>query len=419
MRKYIYKLPQESPKKNFLFNMIGSFTNALVSLVLMIVVSYITNSAIAGIFSLAFSTSQMMYTICVFEMRNIQVTDAKREFSFEHICMFRIITIAVMWAFFAVFAKVRKFDKETILVMVAITAYMSVLAISDVIQGNLHRNGYLSIAGCSLACQVALMAIVFSVTLAITKNLLISAVTMPIAVVGWIFVYDIPFNNNFNKFRPKFEFVALTKMFLCASPLFLSSFLHQYIFNSPKYAIEEALSKTDQAHYGYLVMPVFVINLLSIFVFRPQLISLSKDWANKKIDNFKKTVVKLYLWVIIVTVASLVGGYLLGIPVLELFYNANLSDKKAIFMVLLLSGGFSAASTLTLTLFTTMRKQKLCLIAYVIVMVFALLVPDVLTKQYGLMGAAVSYLFEMALLFTVMFILFIININRGVKNEGV
>ena len=74
-------------------------------------------------------------------------------------------------------------------------------------------------------------------------------------------------------------------MFLCALPLFLSSFMHQYIFNSPKYAIEEALTKTDQAHYGYLVMPVFVINLLSLFVFRPQLITLSSDWAEKRFKS--------------------------------------------------------------------------------------------------------------------------------------
>lgn len=411
--KYIYTLPKESQKMNFLFNMIGSLTNAIVSLTLMIVVSYVTNSDTAGVFSLAFSTSQMMYTICVFEMRNIQVTDAKREFSFEHISMYRLMTIVVMWVFFVAFVIVRGFDKETISVMVAITLYMTAAAMSDLFQGNLHRNGYLSIAGRSLACQVAIMAISFSLTLVITKKLLYAAMAMPIAVTVWIFVHDIPYNNNFNRFRPKFNFNVQKKMFLCALPLFLSSFLHQYIFNSPKYAIEGVLSKTDQAHYGYLVMPVFAINLLSIFVFRPQLVTLSKNWADKKFAEFKKTTVRLYLWVAAVTVAALVGGYLLGIPVLELLYKAELSDKKAIFMVLLLSGGFSAASTLTLTLFTTMRKQKLCLIAYGIVIVFAFIMPDIMTAKWGLMGAALSYLFEMAMLFVVMFVMFLICMKKG------
>ncbi len=412
MKTYVYKLPAESQKKNFLFNMIGSLTNAIVSLALMVVVSYITNSATAGIFSLAFSTSQMMYTICVFEMRNIQATDAKREFSFGHISMFRIISIVAMWAFFAIFVWIRGFDKETVFVMIAITLYMTAASMSDLFQGNLHRNGYLSIAGRSLACQVAIMAVVFSIALIFTKSLLFAAATMPIVVIVWIFAHDVPFNNNFNKFRPRFQFNALLKMFLCALPLFLSSFLHQYIFNSPKYAIEDALSKSDQAHYGYLVMPVFVINLLSIFVFRPQLISLSSDWVTGKLTSFKKTVVRLYAWVGIVTLVALIGGYLLGIPVLELFYNADLANKKPVFMVLLIAGGFSAASTLTLTLFTTMRKQKLCLIAYAVTMIFALVIPNIMVEQLGLMGAALSYLCEMAILFAVMFSMFLICMKK-------
>ncbi len=414
--RYIYKLPPESQKKNFLFNMIGSLTNAIVSLTLMIVVSYVTNSAVAGIFSVAFSTSQMMYTVCVFEMRNIQVTDAKREFSFEHISMFRIMTIVAMWLFFAVFVIVKGFDKETVLVMIAITMYMTAAAMSDLFQGNLHRNGYLSIAGQSLACQVALMAIAFSLTLIITKKLLFAAIAMPIIVTIWIFVHDVPFNNNFNKFRPQFKFDAQMKMFLCAAPLFLSSFLHQYIFNSPKYAIQDILSKTDQAHYGYLVMPVFAINLLSLFVFRPQLISLSDDWEKNNIKRFNKTAVKLYAWVGLVTVAALIGGYLLGIPVLQILYNANLTDKKMIFMVLLLAGGFSAASTLTLTLFITMRKQKLCLVAYTVTIIFALIMPNIMTNKWGLMGAALSYLCEMAMLFITMIVIFL-KIIGGAKND--
>lgn len=409
---YTYKLPQQSSRKNFLFNMIGSLTNAIVSLTLMIVVSYFTDKSTAGVFSIAFSTAQMMYTICVFEMRNIQVTDAKREFSFRHISMFRLLTIAAMWIFFVVFAIVRGFDKETVLVMIVITLYMTVGSMSDLFQGNLHRNGYLSIAGRSLACQVALMAISFTVTLIITRELLYAAIAMPIAVTIWIFVHDIPFNNNFDKFRPKFELNAISKMFLCALPLFLSSFLHQYIFNSPKYAIEGVLSKADQANYGYLVMPVFAINLLSIFVFRPQLITLSEDWANGNFKGFKKTATKLYVWVALVSALALGGGYLLGIPVLELLYNADLSNEKMVFMVLLLSGGFSAASTLTLTLFTTMRKQVLCLIAYGATIVFALIMPDIMTSAWGLMGAALSYLCEMAMLFVIMFVMFLISMWR-------
>lgn len=408
----VYKLPLKSEKKNFIFNMVGSLTNAAVSVLLLVVVSHIAGGAAAGVFSIAYSTAQMMYTICVFEMRNIQVTDAKREFSFSDVAMFRIITIVLMWLFFAVFAAVRGYNGEKLCLMIFLTAYMSLMSISDLFQGNMHLNGYLNLAGKSLACEVAIAAVAFTVILALTKNLLLSVAAIIVVVVIWILLYDIPFSNNFAKIKPVFNFTTQKNMFLCALPLFLSSFMHQYIFNSPKYAIDSILTENDQSHYGYLVMPVFCINLLSIFVFRPQLITLSKNWAEKQFLSFKKVVIKLYLWVAIVTVVALIGGYLLGLPVLELLYSADLSGKRPIFMVLLLAGGFSAASTLTLTLFTTMRKQKLCLIAYFITIVFALIVPEMMVASWGLMGAALSYLCEMALLFVVMFTAFIISICK-------
>lgn len=411
MKGFVYKLPAESQKKNFLFNMLGSLTNAIVSLSLMVVVSYLTNSATAGVFSLSFSTAQMMYTICVFEMRNIQVTDAKREFSFRHISMFRMLTIVAAWIVVVAFVKIQKFDHQEASVTLVITLYMTAAAISDLFQGNLHRNGYLSIAGRSLAGQVVIMAVSFSVTLAVTRELLYAAIAMPIAVTVWIFIHDMPYSNNFDKFKPKFEIKPILKMLLCAVPLFASSFAHQYIFNSPKYAIDKVLTETDQAHYGYLVMPVFAINLLSIFIFRPQLVALSNDWLHKNFKSFKKTVTKLYIWVVAVTALALAGGYLLGIPILELLYNADLSDKKPIFMVLLLAGGFSAASTLTLTLFTTMRMQVFCLIAYAVTLGCSFVIPTIMTNHWGLMGAALSYLCEMAILFVIMFIMFLINVG--------
>ena len=415
MKPFVYELPQKSEKKNFVFNMLGSLTNAAVSVILLVVVSHIAGTSAAGIFSVAYSTAQMIYTICVFEMRNIQVTDAKREFSFSNVAAFRIVTIIASWLFFVLFAIIRRYSGEELCVTGVLILYMSLLAISDLFQGNMHLNGYLSLAGKSLASEVLAAAVSFTVVLLISKNLLVSAMAMIAVVVLWVLFYDIPYSNNFAKFKPEFSFDVFKRIFLCAAPLFLSSFMHQYIFNSPKYAIESVLSKEAQAHYGYLVMPVFCINLLSIFVFRPQLITLSKNWAEKQILPFKKTVTKLYIWVAVVTAAALGAGYLLGLPVLELLYSADLSGKRPIFMVLLLAGGFSAESTLTLTLFTTMRRQKLCLIAYAVTMLFALVAPEIMVTSWGLMGAAVSYLCEMALLFAVMFIMFLINLNEERK----
>lgn len=398
----VYRLPEKSVKKDFFFNMFGSAVNAAISVVLLIVVSHILGSEAAGIFTLAYSTAQMMYTVGAFEMRNAQVTDAKREFSFASLLGFRIVTILLMWVASALFILLRGYSGEKAWLIALICGYMSMIALADVFQGNLHLNGYLRVAGRSLGCVVILAAAAFSVTLYFTRNIVVAAMPMAAVALLWVIFHDIPYSRNFSGLKPDFALKRLKLLFLCALPLFLSAFLNQFIFNAPKYAIDTLMTEADQAHYGYLVMPAFVINLLSIFAFRPQLVSLSENWVKGEYARFKRTSLLLYLWIGIVTAAALGAGALFGIPVLGLLYGADLTGMRGVLLILITAGCFSACSTLALTLFTTMRKQKLCLIAYGAAAAFALAVPRLLVGKLGVLGAALAYLAETLLLFAIM-----------------
>ena len=415
MKLPVYRLPEKSAKKDFVFNMFGSAVYAAISVVLLIVVSHILGSEAAGVFTLAYSTAQMMYTVAAFEMRNAQVTDAKREFSFGSLLGFRIVTILLMWIATAVFILLRGYSGEKAWLIALICLYMSMIALADVFQGNLHLNGYLHIAGRSIGSVVILAAAAFSVTLYFTRDLVVSALPMVAVAVLWIVFHDVPYSRNFSGLKPDFAIKRLKILFLCALPLFLSAFLNQFIFNAPKYAIDTLMTETDQARYGYLVMPAFVINLLSIFAFRPQLVSLSENWVKGEYGRFKRTSLLLYLWIGIVTAAALGGGALFGIPVLELLYGADLAGMRGVLLILITAGCFSACATLALTLFTTMRKQKLCLIAYGATAVFALFVPRLLVGSQGILGASLAYLAETLLLFSVMLVMLIISFIKARK----
>lgn len=414
----VYRLPEKSAKKDFINNMFGSAVNAAISVVLLVVVSHLLGRDAAGVFTLAYSTAQMMYTVGAFEMRNAQVTDAKREFSFGSLLGFRIITVLLMWAASAIFILIRGYTGEKALLIAIVCVYMSILALADLFQGNLHLNGYLRVAGRSLACIVLLAAAAFSTTLYLTRNLVVSALPMVAAALLWVFLHDVPYSRNFSGLKPDFAFKNLKAIFLCALPLFLSAFLNQFIFNAPKYAIDSLMSEADQAVYGYLVMPAFVINLLSIFAFRPQLVSLSESWVRGEYDRFKRTSLILYLWIGVVTVAALGAGALFGLPVLGFLYGADLAGMRGTLLILLTAGCFSASATLALTLFTTMRKQRLCLIAYGITTVFSLAVPQLLVARLGVTGAALSYLAETALLFSCMLVMLIVAFRKATRNAN-
>ena len=418
MKKHSYKLPERSAKKDFVFNMFGSTANAAVSVLLLVIVSHLAGETGAGIFSLCFTTAQMMYTVAAFELRNIQVTDAKREFTFSDVLTFRFITIIVMLIASAVVVAVRGFSGTKAVLTLLLCLYMAMLSVSDVFEGNLHRNGYLFLAGTGLGCEVFLAAVAFSATLAITGNLIVSVIPMIAVIILWVCLFDIPFSNNFSgdgiKLRPK----IIKKLFFATLPLFLSVFLNQFAFNTPKYAIDDYLTEIDQSHYGFLIMPAFFINLLSIFVFRPQLVSLAEKWNKKDFSGFKKTVTNLYVWVVAATVFAMIAGFVFGIPVLNILYNTHLNDYRGLFMLLLLGGGFSAGSTLSVTMLAVIRKQKYGIIAYIITAVLAAFLPGILVRKIGFAGAVYSYVIEMAVLFAALFTIFVGCYLLFGKKEG-
>ncbi len=407
-----HKLPAQSKKWDYLLNMFGSTMNAGVTVLWMVMVSHAIGTAEAGIFSLAYSTSQMMYTIASFETRNFQVTDIKKEYAFSDFLTYRIITTCVMLIVSAVFILHHGFTGHKALIMFLLCLYMAVFAISDVLQANFHKNGFLSLAGLSLAGEVIAATVVFGVLLVALRSLTAAVIGMVAATTLWIFLYDLPFEANFEKPVFSFVFSKQKMLFLNALPLFLSSFLHQYIFNMPKYAIDTYLSDVEQSYYGFMVMPAFVINLVSLFAFRPQLLTLSERWKEKNVKGFLKLAGYLYLWIGAVTAVTLIGGWLLGIPILNWLYHTDLTGQKGVLLTLLLAGGFSACCTFAMALYTTMRRQLFCLVSYAVTMVIAAVFSPILVRRFGLFGAAAAYLLEMTVLFVSLLVIMFVLIAK-------
>ena len=83
-------------KQSVVWNIMSSGLNSVVSMFLLLVVTRVSGVVDAGIFSLGFSTSQMMLTIGNYGMRNYQATDIENKYSFGIYRSSRIITNILM-----------------------------------------------------------------------------------------------------------------------------------------------------------------------------------------------------------------------------------------------------------------------------------------------------------------------------------
>ena len=121
----------KNTKANFSWNMIGSIFESLLSFALLILVNRTVGEAAGGVFTLAFSHSQLMYYIGTLEIRPIQSTDVRQKYPFSSYFSLRLVSCAVMIAACLAYALAMNADPLKKSVVMYVCLYKTIEAVMD------------------------------------------------------------------------------------------------------------------------------------------------------------------------------------------------------------------------------------------------------------------------------------------------
>lgn len=415
MHDFLLKKKSNHTSSCVFWNILSSGLNSVVSILLLLVVTRINGTSDAGIFSLAFSTAQMMLTIGNYGMRNYQATDIKEKHHFSIYAGSRVITCFSMTLFTLFFVLIRGYQTEKILIFIGLCLLKVTDAFDDLYGGYFQNKERLDISGKILFFRVTCYCIIFTLVLLFTHNLLftigITTVCSSLILI-WMVACT---RTDFTLCAPKFRFRSICSLLIECFPLCLGNFLLIYIGNAPKYAIDTYLSNDMQAYYTYLFMPCFVINLFVSFALQPILVKLSLLWNQKDLKHYLKIVGVIYLIAFAISFLIMAGGRLLGCQILGLVFGVNLMDYKDTLTLLLLGGGFYSLSVISQVVLTIMRCQYSTLWGFGIASIIAALISPLLVQKYQLMGAAYAYLISTVILFLILMLFFMFYYIRTKK----
>lgn len=414
IKKLILGEEKDLQKKNFIWNMLGSTIYAFASVILLAAATRVLGADKAGIFSIAFTTGQLMLTIGYYEMRPYQVTDVNNKFCFRDYQAVRIITSTVMiiCSLIYVFLLMDKFTWEKAIVVIFICLYKMMDGLADVYEGCFQREGRLDIAGKSLSIRTILASITFIITIVISKDLIItSAMTFVASVIGFI-ICNVNIISAFDKFKITFDLKKIKAILIECFPFFIGSFMSMYIFSAVRYAIDSNMKESFQTYFSIIFMPTSTISLFTGFILKPLLTTLATSWKERQMNQFKAIIVKILLYIVGFTLITIVGAYIMGIPVLSWLYKVDLSPYKFELLLLLVGGGISAASTTFYYCLTVMRKTRSIFYGYVLTFISAFLFSNYFVKMWGITGAAVLHCILMLMMSSSFAILTYINFKK-------
>lgn len=410
-------LQKTSQKRIFIWNAIGSICNALSTMVYLMLTNRFFGQYEGGIVTISLALAQQMLTISNFETATFYITDGKKKNDFDvhfstKLLLFSIaVTASIVVALY-------KYDFNKALIVICFCIYKCTDGFATLSSGALQREGRLDLAGMSLTFKTLTIISVFIGISFIVKDLLVASILIVIISIGWTLLVDLNLVSNFLPLKLSFSYKKIVKLIMNCLPLFLTTFLFTYIINQPKYVIDSVMSENSQNIFGIIFMPSSVISMLSLFVYRPMVTTMTTYWGEGKKKKFVSLIIRISLLLFGLTLICIIGASLIGIPVLSWLFNVDLSGRLLALNIILLGGGMYAFSMLLYNVSVILRRQNRIFFACLLAYIFALIITKPIILSFGLNGAALAYLLtNIFLSIAIIIICFIIKSKEGVDDE--
>lgn len=400
-------------KSEIIWNTLGSFVESLLSAVLLMFCTRLNGTEIAGMFSISFATATILNAIGDFGIRIYQVTDTNRKYKFGDYLLARVFVVITMVIIGILFVNISGYTAEKLWICIALIMFKVIDNLSETYQGEFQLRNRLDLGGKSMVIRVSSSLIVFFITDVITKNVIFSCITFVLTNLTLFLLWDVRILSKFQKLEIKYDKNNIKEILLDCLPLAISTGLSLYIINATKYAIDNFGDYTMQTYFNVIYMPTFVINLVSAFVIKPFLKPFGDLWNSKEYLKFIKSISLIILILAGATICIDIACALLGVPVLSFIYGIDLSPYKIEMLLLVISGFFYASATVMLYALSTIRKQKLTTIAYIITSVIALIASNICVNKWQMKGAIVSNMITTVTLFVLLVVFFLYELKKS------
>lgn len=388
-------------KSGAIWNLVASVLVAFQSVILLVVMTHTVGLIPAGIYTMGNTDNNLFLSIGRYGVRPFQVSDVDREYKFREYRMARIIStilMAVISTGYVLYAALKNnYSSNKLWIIIWMCIFKLPDSFEDVYYGDYQKNERLDVAAKPLALRMIITIVLWALLLVVTKDLLISVIVSTIVTI-FLMIWFILLTKEYITEREKPDSSRVLKLLWVTLPLAVAAFLTLYISAAPKNSIDAHLDDKLQAIYGFIAMPVFVVQLLAQAVFNPVLYKISCLWNDGDIGKYVKESLKQVVYVFIITVACIFGAWLLGIPVLSIMYHTELSSYKTDLMYMMVGSGFLGLIVLLSGFLTIMRRQSIIIVGYVIVSIIAFLFTDKYVIKYGIRGAVLFFVALLAML---------------------
>ncbi len=182
---------KNTTRNGVIFNALSGGINAIQSVIWLMIITRVLGLTDAGIFTIAYATSNLFLMIGKYGIRNFQVSDVKKSYTWNDYYISRILTVIAMMAAALIYSLYMNLSGSYTIYKAIVVFLMTLLkaadAYEDVYYGMYQQNGRLDLAGLAMSIRLGGQLIFLSVCVLFKLDLLISLILTNI--FSWVLLF--------------------------------------------------------------------------------------------------------------------------------------------------------------------------------------------------------------------------------------
>jgi O-antigen/teichoic acid export membrane protein len=388
-----------SLRANVIWTFGGTLIYALAQWAMLASISKLGTPYMVGQFALGLAISAPVYMFTNMQLRVLQATDAKGDFSFPDYFGLRVLASAAGLAFLLLLVLINGIPQQTKLVVMAIGAAKCLESLSDAIYGLCQKHERMKFISISLSVKGIGSVAALVVVLRLTHNIFLGSC----AIAAWwlllLLTVDLRWAVQLvdlepphpKRWLPHFDRKTLARLSLLAFPMGIQTMLASLAISIPRFVVNHDLGTAMLGKFAamayFIVVGQTVITAVGNSVQAP----LSRWWYSS-LPVFRRLLIKCGAFAFCVGLAATIVAAVAGKTILTAFYSPEYATQQSVFILLMFSSGFYYISAILGGGVAVVRLFWTYTLLYSIVPLMALLAAWLLVPRIGMMGAAVATL---------------------------
>jgi len=389
-----------SLRKNFLWTFTGNTVKAASTWGIIAMLVKMGGTVMVGKFELGRAIAVPLMAITMLQLRAIQVTDARGEYSFADYLGTRLFMTILGVVAFVIIAW-RWYSGETAWVILLWGLAVSIESVSDIVRGLFQRYERMNLSGTSMVIKGLASIVTAGALIWLTGRLTEAIAGIVVIYLLVLFLYDFPkayhllayksaAENIPRQIMPRFNVKITLALLWLALPLGIVYFSGSLQSSIPKLILESYHGEVALGYFGPIVYPV----MLGALIVSAMGQSAAPRLANYYINNltaYCHLMRKLFLLALGMGLLFVGSVAVFGKFVLRVLYTADYANYHTEFIIL----GVGAAMAFISFFFgyglTSARVFRRQLLIAIVTCLVAIIMAYLLIPLYGLRGTAITF----------------------------